>query len=312
MRKTLLAAMTALGAGVAVVFGTGLSAAQPDAEAGRWHQIGTDVKSGISGLAVTYRSGDDLRALVVRDNKRPGENRIAEVTHRLGRPAEVAAITWQDGIEPVDLEAVDAVPGTTDEFVAVASRGLAYHVKLTDAGEAAKVLDITPLPAIGAGDNFESFTLTARNGKMAAVWADRGKGADRPATLYAAPFSVNSYGESEFGEVQKATLRAPYPKGDVRHASDIEVTKAGRLLVSSASDAGDDGPFDSAVSDAGELTVTSAGKVRMSVARSPELLDKFEGYKIEGLHCVPGSGLAALGTDDENAGGSLTTRRLCD
>ncbi|MEV0526169.1 hypothetical protein AB0I66_22280 [Streptomyces sp. NPDC050439] len=310
MRKTLLTAMTALGAGVAMVFGTGLSTAQP--EAGRWHQVGDDVKSGISGLAVTYRSGDHLRALVVRDNKRPGENRIAEVTHRVGRPAEVAAITWQDGIEPVDLEAVDAVPGTTDEFVAVASRGIAYHVKLTDAGEAAKVLDITPLPAIGAGDNFESFTLTERNGKMAAVWADRGEGTDRPATLYAAPFSISSYGDSEFGEVQKATLRAPYPKGEVRHASDIEVTKSGRLLVSSASDAGDDGPFDSAVSDAGKLTVTRDGGVLLSVSESPELLDTFEGYKIEALQCVPGSDLAALGTDDENAGGSLTTRRLCD
>lgn len=310
MRKTLLTAMTALGAGIAMVLGTGLSTAQP--AAGRWHQVGDDMKSGISGLAVTSRSGGELRALVVRDNKRPGENRIAEVTHRLGRPAEVAAITWQDGIEPVDLEAVDAVPGTSDEFVAVASRGLAYHVKLTDAGETAKVLDIMPLPAIGAGDNFESFTLTARNGKTAALWADRGEGADRPATLYAAPFSINSYGESEFGEVRKATLRAPYPKGDVRHASDIEVTESGRILFSSASDAGDDGPFDSAVSDAGRLTVTSAGQVRLSVAKSPELLAKFDGHKIEALHCVPGSDLAALGTDDENAGGSLTTRRLCD
>ncbi|MFD4477906.1 MULTISPECIES: hypothetical protein [unclassified Streptomyces] len=310
MRKTVLSAMTALGAGIALALSTGLSAAQP--ESGRWHQVGDDMKSGISGLAVTSRSGDDLRALVVRDNKRPGENRIAEVTHRAGRPAEVAAITWQDGIEPVDLEAVDAVPGTSDEYVAVASRGLAYHVKLTDAGESAEVLDITPLPSIGSGDNFESFTLTSRHGKTAAVWADRGEGADRPATLYAARFSVNSYGESKFGAVHKATLRAPYPTGNVRHASDIEVTKSGRILVSSASDAGDDGPFDSAVSDAGKLTVTSAGKVRLSVDRSPELLGTFKGYKIEALHCVPGSDLAALGTDDENAGGSLTTRHLCD
>ncbi|WP_409060438.1 hypothetical protein [Streptomyces sp. SYP-A7185] len=310
MRKTVLTAMTALGAVIALSLGTGPSAARP--EAGRWQQIGDDVKSGISGLAVTSHSGDELRALVVRDNKQPGENRIAEVTHRIGRPAEVAAITWQDGIEPVDLEAVDAVPGTSDEYVAVASRGLAYHVKLTDAGESAEVLDITPLPSIGAGDNFESFTLTSRHGRTAAVWADRGAGPDRPATLYAAPFSVDAYGDSKFGAVQKATYRAPYPKGDVRHASDIEVTKSGRLLVSSAADAGDDGPFDSAVSDAGTLTVTSAGKVRLSVDRSPQLLETFQGYKIEGLHCVPGSRLAALGTDDENAGGSLTTRRLCD
>lgn len=310
MRKTVLTAITALGAGIVLACGTGLSVAQP--ESGRWHQVGDDVKSGISGLTVTSRSGDDLRALVVRDNKQPGENRIAEVTHRPGRPAEVSALTWQDGIEPVDLEAVDAVPGTPDEYVAVASRGLAYHLKLTDAGEAVKVLDIAPLPSIRAGDNYEGFTLTSRKGRTVAVWADRGEGAARPATLYAAPFSVSSYGESRFGAVEKAAFRAPYPHGDVRHASDIEVTKSGRLLVSSASDAGDDGPFDSAVSDAGRLTVTSGGTVRLTVDRSPELLDTYEGYKIEAVQCVPGSDLAALGTDDENAGGYLTTRRLCD
>ncbi|GAA1897183.1 hypothetical protein GCM10009837_19120 [Streptomyces durmitorensis] len=310
MRKTVLTAIAALGAGVAVVLSTGLSSAQP--EAGSWQQVGADVKSGISGLAVASRSGDTLHALVVRDNKRPGDNRIADVVYRPGQAATVTPITWQGGAEPIDLEALDAVPGTSDEYVAVASRGLAYHLKLIDAGEAVRVLDVAPLPEIGAGDDFESFTLTSRHGKTAAVWADRGAGADRPATLYAAPFSINSYGESKFGAVKKATLRAPYPRGDVRHASDIEVTKSGRLLVSSASDAGDDGPFDSAVSDAGRLSVAPSGKVRLSVDRSPEVLEKFEGHKIEAVHCVPGSGLAALGTDDENAGGSLSTRHLCD
>ncbi|MFD3573690.1 hypothetical protein [Streptomyces sp. NPDC058644] len=310
MRKTLLTAMTAIGAGVAVALGTGLSTAQP--KAAPWQQVGSDVKSGISGLAVTYRSGGNLHALVVRDNKRPGENRVAEVTYRHGQAAVATPLTWLGGAEPVDLEALDAVPGTSDEYVAVASRGLAYHLELTDAGEAVRVLDIAPLPAIGTGDDFESFTLTSRHGKTVAVWADRGEGKDRPATLYAAPFSINSYGESKFGAVKTATFRAPYPRGDVRHASDMEVTRSGRLLVSSASDAGDDGPFDSAVSDAGRVSVTSAGRVRLSVDKTPELLTKFKGHKIEALHCVPGSRVAALGTDDENAGGAVTMHRLCD
>jgi hypothetical protein len=310
MRKTVLTASAALAMGVALVIGTGPSSTAK-AGSGPWQRVGDDITSGVSGLAVTSGSADGLDALVVRDNKKPGENRIAEVTYRPGRSAEVSPVTWQGGAEPIDLEAIDAVPGTSDEYVAVASRGLAYHLKLVDAEKSVEVLDISPLPAIGTGDNFESFALTSRHGKTAAVWADRGAGADRPATLYAAPFSMTSYGESQFGAVQKATFRAPYPGGDVRHASDIDVTKAGRLLISSASDAGDDGPFDSAVTDAGELSVSSAGKVRLSVDRSPELLKKFKGRKIEALHCIPGSGRAALGTDDENAGGAVTTSRLC-
>ncbi|MGW5863157.1 hypothetical protein ACWFRJ_13405 [Streptomyces sp. NPDC055239] len=310
MRKTVLTAFTVIGTGVAVALSTGLSTAQP--KAASWQQVGDDIKSGISGLTVASRSGDNLRTLVVRDNKEPGENRIAEVTYRPGQVAEVAPISWHGGAEPVDLEALDAVPGTSDEYVALASRGLAYHLKLTDAGESVQVLDIAPLPAIGTDDNFESFSLTSRHGETVAVWADRGEGEDRPATLYAAPFSINSYDEAQFGPVEKATFRAPYPEGDVRHASDIEVTKSGRLLISSASDAGDDGPFDSAVSDAGKLSVSSEGNVRLSVAKSPEVLEKFDGHKIEALRCVPGSHLAALGTDNENTGGALTTRRLCD
>ncbi|MFG2648530.1 hypothetical protein [Streptomyces sp. NPDC048436] len=314
MRKTVVTASAALGMGVALVLGTGPSSTAQPRTSGQWEQVGDDITSGVSGLAVTSRSGHGLSALVVRDNKKPGENRIAQVTYRPGRSAVVSPVTWQGGAEPIDLEAIDAVPGTSGEYVAVASRGLAYHLKLGNSGESVRVLDIAPLPAIGTGDNFESFALTSRNGKTAAVWADRGAGANRPATLYAAPFSITSYGESQFGAVRKATFRASYPGGDVRHASDIDVTKSGRLLVSSASDAGDDGPFNSAVTDAGELTVSSAGKVRLTLDKSPELLKKFKGRKIEALHCVPGStsGSAALGTDDENAGGAVTTSRLCD
>ncbi|MEV8017931.1 hypothetical protein AB0O76_16630 [Streptomyces sp. NPDC086554] len=309
MRKSALIAMSVLGAAVAVFVTAGLSPAQPKAPAD-WRQVGYDLQSGISGLAVASRSGDTFRALVVRDNKKPGQNRIAEVAYGPGQTPDTAPLTWQGGAEPVDLEALDRVPGTSDEYVAVASRGLVYHLKLTDSGEAVEVLDISPLPAIGNGDDFESFTLTSQKGKLAAVWADRGTG-DRPATLYAAPFSINSYGESKFGAVSKTEFRAPYPGGDVRHASDIDVTKSGRILISSASDAGDDGPFDSAVSEAGRLAVTDAGKWRLTLAKSPEVLRKFKGHKIEALHCLPGSELAALGTDDENGGGAVTTGRFC-
>ncbi|MFH8489447.1 hypothetical protein [Streptomyces longisporoflavus] len=312
MRKTVLTAIVALGTGAAVTFGAGPSTAQPKAASAPWVQIGSDIKSGVSGLTVTSRAGESLHPLVVRDNKESGENRVAEATYRPGRAAEVSPIAWRGGPEPVDLEAIDAVPGASDEYVALASRRLAYHLKLTDAGKAVEVLDTAPLPAIGTGDNFESFSLTSRNGKLAALWADRGAGKKRPSTVYSAPFSFGSRGEAEFGKVQKAAFRAPYPSGDVRHVSDIDVTKSGRVLISSASDSGDDGPFDSAVSDAGKLSVSGKGTVRLSLAKSPRLLEKFKGHKIEALHCVPGTHRAALGTDDENAGGSVTTSRLCD
>lgn len=282
---------------------------------GPWQQVGTDIKAGISGLSVTSRHGNTYRALVVRDNKRPGENRIAQLaysTDSSGRSPSVRPLAWRGGAEPIDLEALTPVPGTPDEYVAVASRGLVYHLKVS--GDAVDVLDLAPLPAIGAGDDFESFTLTARGpgGKLAAVWADRGTGEDRPATLYAAPVSFDAYGTPEFGAVTKAAYRAPYPGGEVRHASDISVTDSGRLLIGSASDAGDDGPFDSAVIDAGRVSFDRSGSVRLSVAKSPDVLMKFKGKKVEAVDCVAGSGIAVLGTDDENAGGAVGAARICD
>lgn len=319
MRKTVLTTIALLSTGVAVAATTGATAARtsdvPALAATGWQQVGHDMRSGISGLAVASHAGSTYRALIALDNKRPGENRIAQLTYHPGESGSttvVRPLDWRGGAEPIDLEALEAVPGTSDEYLAVASRGLVYHLAVTDDGEAVEVRDLSPLPAIGQGDNFESFALVARHGKLAAVWADRGEGDGRPATLYAAPLSFNKYGESVFGTVTKAVYRATYPAGNVRHASDLSVTDSGRLLIASASDEGDDGPFDSAVSDAGSVSLDRSGRVRITVAKSPEVLRKFKDHKVEAVDCVSGSGVAVLGTDDENAGGAVTTARICN
>ncbi|AZM56431.1 hypothetical protein DMA15_30825 [Streptomyces sp. WAC 01529] len=307
LRITMLTAATA----ALVTAGT---ATAPAANGG-WQRAGDDITSGISGLARTGPSDGATHALIVRDNKKPGENRVAALTFRSGRSASatVEPLVWSGAREPVDLEAIEAVPGTSDEYVALASRGLVYHLRTTGrTGSTAEVLDVSPLPAIADGDDYESFALASRGGKLAAVWADRGAGKSRPSTLRAAPFSFNEYGEADFGPVTTARYRAPYPAGEVRHVSDISVTAKGRLLISSASDPGDDGPFDSAVTHAGEVAVGArSGKVRLSVAKSPDVLRKFKGHKIEALECVPGSRTALLGTDDENAGGYVKSAALC-
>ncbi|MFD4629072.1 hypothetical protein ACFVYR_04115 [Streptomyces sp. NPDC058284] len=309
---------TVLTATAALLSAGGLTASAAHAPSGGWQKVGDDIRSGISGLAVTsggHRHGR-TDAVVVRDNKKPGENRVARLTYRPGADGDrstathVTPLAWAGTAEPVDLEAIEAVPGAHDEYVALASRGLVYHLKASGSG--VEVLDTSPLPGIADGDDYESFALTSRHGKMAAVWADRGAGKKRPATLHAAPFSFNQYGEADFGPVATARLRAPYPTGDVRHASDISVTPSGRLVISSASDAGDDGPFASAVLNAGKLSVSRSGTVRLSVAKSPVVVRKFKGVKIEAVECVPGAGgRAVLGTDDENAGGSVNSAPVC-
>ncbi|MET9672263.1 hypothetical protein ABZY68_04080 [Streptomyces sp. NPDC006482] len=243
----------------------------------------------------------------MHDNKRSGQQRLSRITHTEGS-AVVSPITW-DGSEPLDLEAVEAIPGIPGEYLALTGRGILFRLKV--AGSTATVVDYTPLPAIGEGDDFESFALVAQNGKLAALWADRGAG-ERPATLYAAPLTFAAWGQPLFGAVTQRTYRAAYPTDSgTRHISDIAVTDTGRLVVSSASDAGDDGPFDSAVTAAGRVTISATGRVRVALAASPTLLGAFPQYKIEAVECLPGSADALLGTDDENVGGHARTLPAC-
>ncbi|WP_327660866.1 MULTISPECIES: hypothetical protein [unclassified Streptomyces] len=281
---------------------------------GGWQQVGDDATSGVSGLALSGKAAAHgaVDALVVHDNKKPGQSRISHVTFHPSAPKDtkVTPLAW-DGMEPKDLEAIEAVPGTDGEFMALASRGLVYRLHVD--GDTARVLDLTPLPAIPEGADFEGFALGTAHGKTVAVWADRGAGADRPATVFAAPFSLNEYGEAEFGSVRKAEFRAAYPKGDVRHVSDISIAKSGRIMVSSASDAGDDGPFASAVSEAGRVSLNASGSaatLRIGAPRSAP--DRFDGRKIEAVECLPGAdGRALLGTDDENLGGFVKSASVC-
>ncbi|MEU7029458.1 hypothetical protein AB0A60_22585 [Streptomyces sp. NPDC046275] len=277
------------------------------APADDWQQVGTDARSGISGLASEGPGSDS--ALFVNDNKRPGQPRLSRVSYRDGALA-VGRLVW-NGAEPNDLEAIEAIPGEPGAYLALAGRGIVYRI--TVEGATATVVDHTPLPAIAPGDDYESLALVSRDGKLAALWADRGDGPDRPATVYAAPLTFASWGQPLFGTVTRRAYSAAEPRGaGVRHVSDLAVTGSGRILAGSAADAGDDGPFDSAVSEIGRVALTSGGRVRITLAAAPTVLGTFPGRKIEAVECLPGTtGDALLGTDDENAGGFLRTAPYC-
>ncbi|ORT61365.1 hypothetical protein [Streptomyces sp. CB03238] len=271
-----------------------------------WQRVGDDITSGISGIAVDGVHGGTADLLAVRDNKKPGENRLVALRHRAGAQPSQRPVAWA-GEPAVDLEAIDAVPGRPHEYVALASGGTAYRIHWE--GDTARVLAAFPVPGVSPDDNYEGFALTAsRDGKVIAVWADRGQD-DRPATLSAAPWDPRG---NTFGEPVSAEFRVPYPAHDVRHISDVEVSATGRVTVSSASDPGDDGPYDSALFDAGRVTASGhGGLVRLTVHRSPHRVATFPGHKIEALACLPHSREGVVGTDDENDGGSVTATDVC-
>ncbi|MCB5911845.1 hypothetical protein [Streptomyces pinistramenti] len=275
----------------------------PTADDG-WQQVGDGMTAGISGIVIDSVTGDAVDTLGVRDNKKEGENRLVAVGYRPGTAPQVRPVTWS-GKQPVDLEALDAIPGHAQEYVALASDGTAYRIRRD--GDAAKVLDSFELPGISSKGNYEGFALSAVDGRLLAVWADRGADSD-PGVLTAAEWNPDTH---DFGKPDSAKLRVPFPTENVRHISDVKIAADGTLTVSSASDPGDDGPFDSALYRAGKVSFTGGHDAELDVPATPERIASFSGHKIEAVACVPGSATGILGTDDENGGGWITSAAFC-
>ncbi|HLO52199.1 MAG TPA: hypothetical protein VK211_27615, partial [Kamptonema sp.] len=190
-----------------------------------------------------------------------------------------------------------AVPGTSD-FMALASAGRAYHIRLDRAKKTVSVLKVFDLPNIPKGSNFESFALQNIDGKLLAVWADRGSG-ESPGVIYWGVLDLATYQITQQGSV---ILKVPYPTGNIRHISDIKIDSAGVVFISSATDNGDDGPFDSAVYVAGSFSINNKFQFRLSLTPIFHL----PYHKIEAIELVAGkTGGVVLGTDDENMGGSV-------
>ncbi|MGW6262495.1 hypothetical protein [Streptomyces sp. NPDC055085] len=288
-----------------------LSFAVAPAEAGdEWHRIGSSATEGVSGVTYEDQSDidSDVRMLVVHDNKQVGQPRISRIEGRVGSEIE-SPIAW-NGPDPVDLEAIEVIPGRPDEFMALASRGIIYHLRVS--GSTAVVIDYSPLPKIDEGGNYESFAMVYQNGNLGVLWADRGDGSERSAKLFSATLSYTSWGQPQFGSVKSHRYKAPYPVSPgTRHISDISVSDSGEIFVSSASDGGDDGPFSSGVSYAGRIAVSETGRVRVSLTPNPISLKIFPEHKVEGIEFLPGTTDIFLGSDDENLGGSVAVMPLC-
>ncbi|MEV0745654.1 hypothetical protein OG778_30100 [Streptomyces sp. NBC_00184] len=282
-----------------------------------WQRVGSGLQGGVSGIALVEGAptGPGLAdAVVVRDNKADRERRLATVRLRPGDAPVVTELPWL-GVLPADLEALDAVPGRPGHYVALASRGEAYHVVVAD-GRATAEDSPVALPGRQDGDNYESFALHRdRSGRTFAVWATRGSGAQQ-AVVHAASVRVGPNGLS-FGTVSaRQEFAVPFPNQDeVRHISDLKVLDDGTVLVSSASDPNvNDGPFASAVYDAGRLTVNRANdavlRMKPRHALTPlSLFTRQDNRKIEAIAFLPGR-LGLWGTDDENFGGSVTFERV--
>ncbi len=253
-----------------------------------WTQVDTGITGGISGVAAAPSGW-----VMVRDNKVDGQNRVA----LLSAERELTPLAWP-GTAPRDLEAIDSVPNSPDRYVVVTSVGRGKVIEVW--GTTVRVVRSLTLPE-GRVEN-EGFALTTLKSRTVAVWGNRGGNAT-PGRLYAA---VVNLGTGVFRAVANASVTVPHPTGNLRHISDVEVI-GGRIVVSSASDGGNNGPFASALYDVGTVSVVD-GRARLHVS-SPMSLETYQDHKIEGIAC--NGDLGILGSDDENLGGWVTDAAFC-
>lgn len=271
----------------------------------QWRPIRGGLLFGISGICLSDKQENFLSFLVVHDSKQVGQARLATVTLTAKEQPQYSSLAWPTSTAlPTDLEAITAVPSeTVPSYMVSTSSGKIYHLKLAASGKEVSILKVFDFPNVPKGSNFEGFALQEINGTLLAVWAHRGAD-EEAAVIYWGKLNLTTYQISQIGS---ASFKVPWPRANVRHISDLKVDPSGVLFIASATDSGNDGPFDSAIYATGTFNI--AGN-RVTFRQNPQLvpLYRLPYHKVEGIELVPGqAGGVVFGTDDENMGPSLYT-----
>jgi len=268
-----------------------------------WKTVGASRQMNISGMALIEHNPQQTSFIVVHDNKKPEQKRVAIVSISANAAPQYTPLVWAGDDVPGDLEAITAVPGgTTQTFMALTAAGRVFHLRLDQQHNSVEVIKSFVVPAIAADSNFEGFALQVVGGSMLAVWGERGQDA-KPGTLFWANFDLRTYAFSQPGS---APVAVPYPLANLRHISDVRVDPAGGVFISAASDPGKDGPFASAIYFIGTLGKSDGRSVTLKQTAPLTRLFQFSGHKVEAIEFVPGAdGGVVFGTDDENLGAAI-------
>lgn len=263
-----------------------------------WRPVRGGLLGGISDLALVEHTPDHSTFFIVHDNKALTDPRVGLITVSGSKPVVYRPLKWAFDKDCIDLESITQLPGHPGEFLALISRGIVYHIRLLPDRQTVETIGRFTLPDLPPDQNFEGLCVQKLDGHLLIAWADRGAN-ERPGRLYFGELTLPGY---KVTQEQSTTIRVPWPLHDVRHISEMKVDAGGVLFIASASDPGDDGPFESAVYLGGVFSFE--GK-RLRFKPHPEMLRvrTFADHKIEGMELVPGNGGIIFATDDENFGG---------
>jgi hypothetical protein len=264
----------------------------------QWHFLGEKKNNGISGLSGI----DDEHFLVVHDRKKPQDPRLSELTWKKGEQPFLTHLDWCDSDKiPVDLEAITAVPQHEKDYLVLESRGKVTRIQFEDATTCTVTAQFT-LPTATPDSNMEGLSLHCFGENCLLVWAERGN--DKiPAKMSWARFDVNE-NKLDSSQVKSFDFKAPYPLTNLRSISELVMDSRGNVWVAASSDAGDDGPFQSAIYSLGTFSLQN-NQFNWQVGKSIKPVAQFERdtVKIEGLFFTP-NGLI-MGAENENLGGKV-------
>lgn len=259
-----------------------------------WKQISKKSKYSVSGLVVA-----DGTWYVVHDNKKPKKPRMGRIDFQ---KASYHPLAWESKTIPVDLEALAAVPGRKDEMIAMTSKGRCFHVSTEIDNETVSIINEFYLPGVHNSMELEGLGLFNIEDKSAIVWGNRGS-ENKNGVLYFGWIDLQTGAVDLLGSHPISVL---WPEKNVRHISDLFIEPDGTCWISSASDPGDYGPFDSAVYRIGQFhLMVDTLKI---VTDSTQYSYRERGYKIEALNIIEGLGYFC--TDDEKSGVSVKIRNL--
>lgn len=276
------------------------SRADDDEARPAWHQLGVGITEGISGLAVVEHSARETILLAVHDNKEPGQKRLSLVVRNASGDINTREVSWMGEPLAIDLEAICRVPGD-ESFAALTSRGALYRLHLNVASsEATFAAPAAGVPNAAEERQFEALDIQVVNGQTIACWAERGDNA-APGIIFC---STVDPATMIFAEPQALQVKAPWPTEQTRHISDLRILPNGTVLVASASDPGNAGPFAGAIYAA--ASVTPAADRPTLLAAEPATRLFTTSRKIEALELLPGAaGGMVLGSDDEDLGAAV-------
>jgi hypothetical protein len=307
-------------------------------------------KYAMSGVAIIESDEQCSVALVCHDNKN-GEVE-AEAAPRFGivrldhQPATMTykALEWPGAHLPNDLEGLTAVPiGDRKAFFALQSSGEVFYFELKKDLGLHNYAIIDPRPSANLSDisvekvghkvklNLEGFSVqnlsdeSHSSSDFLAVWAHRGDDTIAQGIIFWGTVDADN---SKFGCLDWHEVVVPWPPTQLtcreaagvkscsvtyaRQISGLKVLPDGTLLIASALDPGDAGPFLGAVYDAGVFEIKN-NSYRFHARRGLELREIYstgkksntEGHKIEGMELLDDPQSLVMVTDDENFGPAI-------